>query len=171
MKKEKAINVLSLKDYRERKKKEQEAEKSALAAAVFAEIITILAPVPIESINYVVGGILADVEIIATAYARPGAVERKRQEFPEAFAENTRLTHELRKKYHVDRQVKLYLKQGFRGIPEIKEKQGDLQGKCGSDGTFTGKIKIPGMAAQFSEPATGDPEQCDPDDDRRNRCR
>lgn len=163
MKKKKAINVLSLKDYRERKKKEQEVEKSALAAAVFAELITILAPVPIENINYAVGEILVHAEITATVCARPRAVERKRQEFPEAFAENTRRTHELRKKYHVDRQVKLYWKQGFRGIPETKEKQGDLQGTCGSDGIFTGKIKIPGMAAQFSEPVAGDPGQWVPD--------
>ena len=101
-------NTIDLESYRKQNREKLEYEKRLYIIALGVELLEILAPINPKSTEYVIGALIDKAETLAEIPSSPDAIERKKEDFAELFAELTGRAKLLRKKYDIEERTNEY---------------------------------------------------------------
>lgn len=108
-------NTINLESYRKQNREKLEFEKRLYIIALGVELLEILAPINPKSTEYVIGALIDKAETLAEIHSSPDAIERKKEDFAELFAELTGRAKSLRKKYEIEERTNEHERKGSNG--------------------------------------------------------
>lgn len=108
-------NTINLESYRKQNREKLEYEKRLYIIALGVELLEILAPINPKSTEYVIGALIDKAETLAEIHSSPDAIERKKEDFSELFAELTGRAKSLRKKYAIEERTNEHERKGSNG--------------------------------------------------------